>query len=370
MAQVSARQYDAHYRRLGLAPGATVEEVKNALETLQVKLDPDRLNKGPLKDMAPFRLQEMAESARLITDYWQLHGEAPPSIQGRHLALLAARNAAAENPESALLYHSSDIATGPGEPAEGRSCVPHGGQVVANGDENNGDESEIRKSELLEGKKLLGPAEPKLNFSYFLFKNVDGAVSPHTDVLKPRSIIGLMLLGLIWVCVPPLIVRLLSLVLHDFGIERWLEYFSILAQILPICFAPPLVLYEYAFFRQLQFPFAGTLRLPFDEAIDATISRLSVASLGEKSAAWTVDYQRIEIDEDGKRSCQIKASYTGLPGESRLPLKMHMYIEPLEAESSLLIYWFELDWQVLFKGRAVSRIKSARFELDSLIKEN
>ena len=35
-----------------------------------------------------------------------------------------------------------------------------------------------------------------------------------------------------------------------------------------------------------------------------------------------------------------------------------------------LLVQFELDWQVLFKGRAVSRIKSARFELDSLIKEN
>ncbi|MCC7527799.1 MAG: hypothetical protein IT342_04715 [Candidatus Melainabacteria bacterium] len=329
MAQVSARQYDAHYRRLGLAPGASVEAVKSALESLQVKLDPDRLTKGPLKDMAPFRLREMAESARLITDYWQLHDEAPPSIQGRHLVQLAAQNAAAEN-----------------------------------------DEIEIRKAELVEGKELLGPAEPKLNFSYLLFKHVDGAVSPHTDVLKPRSIIGLLILGLIWVCVPPLIVKLLSFFLHDVGIERWLEYFSVLAQILPICFAPPLVLYEYAFFRQLQFPFAGTLRLPFDEAIDKSVSRLTAAAMGEKSAAWTVDSQRIEIDEDGRRRCQIKASYTGLPSETRLPLKMHMYIEPLGANSSLLVYWFELDWQVLFKGRAVSRIKSARFELDSLIKEN
>lgn len=218
--------------------------------------------------------------------------------------------------------------------------------------------------------ELIGPLEPELNFSFFLFKKTDGAVSPDADVIKSRSVVGLIILGLLWVAIPLFLVKVLAFIFQDCGVDRWLDYVSILAHIVPVCFVPPLVIYEYAFFRQLQFPFAGTLRLPFDEAIDATISRLSVASLGEKSAAWTVDYQRIEIDEDGKRSCQIKASYTGLPGESRLPLKMHMYIEPLEAESSLLIYWFELDWQVLFKGRAVSRIKSARFELDSLIKEN
>ncbi|MBA3855753.1 MAG: hypothetical protein C0507_02475 [Cyanobacteria bacterium PR.3.49] len=365
MAQISARQYDAHYRRLGLAPGATVEEVDEALRALRCKLEPARLNRGPLRDIAPFRLQELAESARLIVDYWQLHTAAPPSILGRYQALLAAEEKAAEitksSPQPGFMPSVEVSGTQPAVAA----ATPKLLEV-----HTDGDESEIRKAELFETLKPIGPGEPKLNFSYFLFKHVDGAISPHADVLKPRSIIGLLILGMIWVWIPPLLVRLLGFFLHDLGIETWLQYFSILAQILPICFAPPLVMYEYAFFRQLQFPFLGVLRLPFEEAVEQCISRLTVSTESDAAATWTIDSKRIETDGSGAKRCEIKASYSGLPGESKLPLKLHLYVETLAADSSFLAYWFDLDWQVLFKGRAVSRIRSARFELDRLIKEN
>lgn len=363
MAQVSARQFDAHYRRLGLFPGATVEEVEEALRALRLKLQPDRLNSGPLKDIAPFRRQEIAESARLITDYWQLHNAAPPSIFGRYQAQLAARNNQANIDETSPLLEFADKDAPVCEPAMSLTVASKALPALT-----QSDESEIRKAELVETSQLLGPSEPGFNFSYFLFKHVDGAVSPHADVLKPRSILGLLLLGLIWVCIPPFLIWLLASILQHYGIENWLHYFFILAQILPICFAPPLVMYEYAFFRQLRFPFAGALRLPFDQAIDECIARLSLSTTITPSV-WTIDSKRIEIDEKGERRCAISASYSGKPGESRLPLKMHLIIEPLHEGSSFISYWFELDWQVLFKGRAVSRMRWARFELDRLIKE-
>ena len=365
MAQISARQYDAHYRRLGLAPGATVDQVEEALRAIRYKLQPERLNNGPLKEIAPIRLQELAESARVIVDYWQLHSCAPPSILGRYQSLLAAEKREVEVAETPPQLGFVPPVGSQSEHTAVVALTPTALDVMT-----DGDESEIRKAELVEVLKPIGPSEPKLNFSYFLFKHVDGAVSPHADILKPRSIIGLLILGMIWVWIPPLIIRLLGFFLHDFGLETWLQYFSILAQILPICFAPPLVMYEYAFFRQLQFPFLGTLRLPYDQAVDQCVSRLTVSTESNAVAAWTVDSKHCEIDGSGAKRCEIKASYSGLPGESKLPLKLHLYIETLGADSSFLAYWFDLDWQVLFKGRTVSRIRSARFELDRLIKEN
>jgi len=322
MAPLSARQYDAHYRRLGLRPGASVDDVEAAAAELCARLEPERLNAGPLRDVAPFRITEIRDSAQLIKDYWQLHSAAPPSIQGQHIALLA-----------------------------------------------NGDETEIRNMELLNRQKPLGPEEPRFNLSYSLFKFVDGPVSPHTDLLKPRSIIGLLILGIIWIWLPQFIARLLSLMFRDLGIDTWLAYFTVLAQILPICFAPPLVMYEYAFFRQLQFPFFGTLRLPFRTALDKCLSRLTTSS-GEIFAGWSIEDKVVEIDESGYQTADIVAVYSGISGEAKLPLRLHLHLERLNSGSTLLVYWFRLNWQVLFKGRVVSRMKSARFELDRLIKEN
>ncbi len=79
---------------------------------------------------------------------------------------------------------------------------------------------------------------------------------------------------------------------------------------------------------------------------------------------------QLERSEDVAHSGEIVASYTGVDGEKRLPLRIHVRAEELSSQSCFLVYWFELDWTLLFKGRAVSRMKWARFELDRLIKES
>ncbi len=346
MADLSASKYDAHYRRLGLMPGATPEAVDQAARALKLKLKPERLLSGPLKDIAPIRVAEIDESVMQINNYWQRHSVAPPSIQNRALSPLAPGTV------------SSALQARPVLPAE---CQESPTQLFV-----PGNESEIRK---IETKDLIGPSEPEFNFSFFLFKTADGAVSPNADVIKSRSIIGLLVLGLLWVAVPLVLVRVLAFVFQDCGVDRWLDYISILAHVIPICFVPPLVIYEYAFFRQLQFPFAGALRLPVEQAIEDCASRLSVKSSGN-SGGWTIERKSLEHVGDFFPSGEIVASYTGVDGEKKLPLRMHVRAEELSQGSCFLVYWFELDWTLLFKGRAVSRMKWARFELDRLIKES
>jgi len=319
-------------------PGATPDQVRQAAEKLKFKLEPARLNDGPLKDIAPFRLIEIDESALLLSDYWQRHNAAPPSIQSRGLAI-------SPSPPSQVLL---EIASTKEETGDGALEL--------------GNETEIRKRE------LIGPQEPKFNFSFFLFKCVDGQVSPHADVLKSRSIVGLILLGLLWVIFPLALAKLLAFFWQGMGVDNWLAYVTMLCQIVPICFVAPLVIYEYAFFRQLQFPFAGALRKPLEEAIEDCIERLTVKSPGN-FAGWTVEKKLVEKNEDGLKGSLV-ASYAGFDGDSPLPLRLYLEVEEVSSQSSFLVYWFELDWPLLFKGRAVSRIKSARFELDRLIKES
>jgi len=216
---------------------------------------------------------------------------------------------------------------------------------------------------------VIGPLEPELNFSFLLFKKTDGAVSPNADVIKSRSIVGLIILGLLWVAIPLFLAKVLAFIFQDCGVDRWLDYVSILAHVIPVCFVPPLVIYEYAFFRQLQFPFAGAIRLPVEQAIEDCASRLSVRSIGNP-AGWTVEKKSLQCSEDSVKSGDLLAKYTGVDGDAKLPLKIHIRLEELSPQSSFLVYWFELDWQLLFKGRAVSRMKAARFELERLIKES
>ncbi len=356
MADLSARKFDAHYRRLGLMPGATPEEVRRAARALKLKLQPERMNTGPLKDIAPIRMAEIDESTMHLNSYWQRYGTAPPSIQNRSGAAFPALSNAQLplSPESVFLEPKAS----PVLIADGQESVTQ--LFVA------GNETEIRKMESMD---LIGPLEPELNFSFFLFKKTDGAVSPNADVIKSRSIIGLIILGLLWVAIPLFLVKVLAFIFQDCGVDRWLDYASILAHVIPVCFVPPLVIYEYAFFRQLQFPFAGALRLPVEQAIEDCVSRLTCRSIGNP-AGWTVEKKSLEYNEDSVKSGEIVAKYTGDDGAAKLPLKIHLRVEELSSKSSFLVYWFELDWQLLFKGRAVSCMKSARFELERLIKES
>lgn len=360
MRDLSARQYDAHYRRLGLAPGSGPAAIDTAAMALRAKLSPERLNEGPLKEIAPIRLVEIGESALLLIDYWQRHGIAPPSIQSRYLA---------------GLHDLAGIEAVPAitkEAEQDAFKVPRTLPVlIAEPDEKDNqahlfppeNESEITFLE------PVGPQAPQLNFSYSLFKKVDGAVSPNADLIKSRSIIGLIVLAIIWVVIPLLLVKTVAFIFEDCGIERWLDYFSVLAKVIPVCFVPPLVMYEYAFFRQLQFPFAGALRLPVAKAIDNCVERLTVASIGN-SAGWTVESKHVQEFNGEVVTGAIVAAYSGTNTDRKVPLKIHMRIEKLSDSSSFLVYWFELDWRLLFKGKAVSRMKSARFELDRLIKES
>ncbi len=64
-------------------PGAAPEVVDQTSRALKLKLKPERLNDGPLKDIAPIRMAEIDESAMQINNYWQRHNAAPPSIQNR-----------------------------------------------------------------------------------------------------------------------------------------------------------------------------------------------------------------------------------------------------------------------------------------------
>lgn len=352
MADLSARKYDAHYRRLGLMPGATPEEVSQAARALKLKLQPERLNRGPLKDIAPIRLAEIDESIMHLNSYWQRYGAAPPSIQSRSGAVFPAL----ADGQSPHLPEAVSLAPKP-SPVLVADSQEH--QLLV-----SGNKTEIRKMD-----HLIGPVEPELNFSFLLFKKTDGAVSPNADVIKSRSIFGLLILGLLWVAIPLFLVKVLAFIFQDCGVDRWLDYASILAHVIPVCFVPPLVMYEYAFFRQLQFPFAGALRLPVEQAIEECVSRLSVRSIGNP-AGWTIEKKSLECIEDSVQSAEIEAKYTGVDGDGKLPLKIHLRVEELSPASSFLVYWFELDWQLLFKGRAVSRMKSARFELERLIKES
>ncbi len=377
MADLSARKYDAHYRRLGLMPGATPDQVLQAAQALKAKLRPERFNSGPLKDIAPIRIGEIDESAMHLSIYWQRHGAAPPSIQNR----------AAITPQLLLSTESAYVPQ-PSHAIEVEFAEPQATTFLVAHEEDShaqpfvtGNETEIRKSDQeslknrtvlknpTEQGDLVGPLEPAFNFSYFLFKQADGAVSPNADVIKSRSIIGLIIMAILWVAIPVLLVKILAFVFEGCGIDRWLDYFSILANVIPICFVPPLVIYEYAFFRQLQFPFAGALRLPVEQAIRECTSRLCAKSTGN-SGGWKIESKTLDPMENGMLSVEILASYRGAEGESQLPLKIHMRVEELSAESSFLVYWFELDWKRLFKGRAVSLMKWARFELERLIKES
>lgn len=356
MADLSARKYDSHYRRLGLMPAATPEEVGRAARALKLKLQPERLNSGPLKDIAPIRMAEIEESVLHLNSYWQRYGTAPPSIQSRSESVFPVL---ANSPSP--LVPEADFLEPKASPVLVADCQENPTQLFV-----AGNETEIRKVETLD---VIGPLEPEFNFSFLLFKKADGAVSPNADVIKSRSIVGLIVLGLLWVSIPLLLVKVLAFIFQDCGVDRWLDYASILAHVIPVCFVPPLVIYEYAFFRQLQFPFAGALRLPVEQAIEDCASRLSVRSIGNP-AGWTVEKISLQRGEDSVKSGELLASYTGVDGDAKLPLKIHLRVEELGPESSFLVYWFELDWQLLFKGRAVSRMKAARFELERLIKEN
>ncbi len=376
MVDLSARKYDAHYRRLGLMPGATLEEVEIAARALKLKLKPERLNNGPLKDIAPIRLTEIDESAMQINNYWQRHNAAPASIQNRAGTTaaipLSFTQSDLPDPSSSASHAPFSV---PPAPETVSSALQASPVLLAEGPESpesptqlvvSVNETEISKSE---PRDLIGPSEPELNFSFLLFKKADGAVSPNADVIKSRSIIGLLVLGLLWVAIPLVLVKVLAFFLQDCGVDRWLDYVSILAHVIPICFVPPLVIYEYAFFRQLQFPFAGALRLPVEQAIEDCASRLSVQSTGN-SGGWTIEKKSLERIEDLVHKGELVASYTGVEGEKRLPLRIRLRAEELSPDSCFLVYWFELDWTLLFKGRAVSRMKWARFELDRLIKES
>ncbi len=332
MPQPSARQYDAHYRRLGLAPGSSPAKIEAAARNLRSKLQPERLNDGPLKDIAPIRMAEIAESEALLLGYWQQHSIAPPSIQNRQTLPVLVSSPGAQR----MLLLPATI-----------------------------NETEITNTSQV---SRLGPQVPRLSFTFFLFKTVDGAVSPNSDLMKTRSIVGLISLAIIWITIPYVLVYAISYPFKDLGL-LWLNCLITVARVLPVCFVPPLVMYEYAFFRQLQFPFAGAIRLPVDRALQEIVVRLTVAGIGNK-AGWTIEKQALFRGEKDSLSAEILAVYTGYDIESKLPLKMHIRLEELSKDSSFLVYWFELDWKVLFKGRAVSRMKWARFELDSLIKSN
>ncbi len=337
-------------------PGATPEEIGQAARLLKLKLQPERLNNGPLKDIAPIRMAEIDESTMHLNSYWQRYGAAPPSIQNRSGAdspALSGSQLPLRAQEACLAQKASSVLVA--------DCQESATQLFV-----AGNETEISKVDQME---LIGPLEPELNFSFFLFKKTDGAVSPNADVIKSRSIIGLFILGLLWVAIPLFLVKVLAFIFQDCGVDRWLDYVSILAHIVPVCFVPPLVIYEYAFFRQLQFPFAGALRLPVEPAIEDCVTRLSVRSIGNP-AGWTVEEKSLQCIENSVKSGEIVAKYTGVEGDAKLPLKIHVRVEELSPTSSFLVYWFELDWQLLFKGRAVSRMKSARFELERLIKES
>jgi hypothetical protein len=119
----------------------------------------------------------------------------------------------------------------------------------------------------------------------------------------------------------------------------------------------------------MQFPFAGALRLPVKQAIDDCIARLTVESIGN-SAGWSIESQSLELQEDMAVAGEIVAVYSGGGKNKKLPLKVHLRLEKLAESSSFLVYWFELESRFLSKGRAVSCMKSARFELDRLIKES
>jgi len=322
MAGLSARQYDAHYRRLGLLPGASPAAIETAADSLRKKLSPERLNAGPLKEIAPLRLTEIDESTVLLIGYWQRCGSAPPSVQNRSKA-----------PPSLAVKEASE------KPAE------------------------------LTVVKVVGPEMPAPSLSFTVFKAIDGAVAPSADVFRPLSIIGLVVLASVWVAVPLIVVKILSFLFADLGIDTWLDYMTVLAKVIPICFVPPFVLYEYAFFRQMQFPFSGAIRLPVQEALERCAERLTVESIGN-SAGWSIESRDLEKVADEAVAGEIIASYEGGKTTKGLPLKIHLRLEKLGDSSSFLVYWFELDWRLQFKGKAVSCMKSARFELDRLIKES
>lgn len=343
MAGLSARQYDAHYRRLGLLPGATPAAIETAAEALRTKLSPERLSNGPLKEIAPLRLNEIDESKVLLIGYWQRYGSAPPSVQNR--AKTAgdglSRN---DSASSAVLLEAK---TPPSLALEEASDKPAEIAVL----------------------KVVGPEMPAPSLSFTIFKALDGAVAPSADVFRPLSIIALVVLASVWVAVPVIVVRSLALLFADLGIDTWLDYMTVLAKVIPICFVPPFVLYEYAFFRQMQFPFAGAIRLPVQEALERCAESLTVESIGN-SAGWSIESRELEKVADETVAGEIIALYEGGKTAKSLPLKIHLRLEKLGDSSSFLVYWFELDWRLQFKGKAVSCMKSARFEMDRLIKES
>lgn len=57
-------------------PGAKPEEVGQAARSLKAKLQPEKLNNSPLKDIAPIRIAEFDESPAHLNSYWQRCGAA------------------------------------------------------------------------------------------------------------------------------------------------------------------------------------------------------------------------------------------------------------------------------------------------------
>jgi hypothetical protein len=353
VAGLTARQYDAHYRRLGLTPGVSPFEIDEAATKLKEKLRLERFKSGPLKEIAPIRLAEIEESTVLLIGYWQRYNAAPPSIQNQSRGVALGLSSQSTQTPTAF----KEEKTAPTLMVEERVRF---------------DDTALSAIESETGVSLvesIGPEQPKLSFTYSLFRAIEGGVSPTADVFRPLSIVGLIALAFVWVATPIILVKILSIICKDYGMDTWLEYFALLAKVIPICFVPPFVIYEYAFFRQLQFPFVGAVRLPVEQAIDSCVQRLTVESIGN-SAGWTVESKEMERSAGEVLSGEVVASYTGTNNDKGLPLKIHMRIEKLSQASSFIVYWFELDWNILFKGRAVSRMKSARFEIDRLIKES
>jgi hypothetical protein len=356
MPDLTARQYDTHYRKLGLPSGASLSEIDKEYKFLALMMHPDRLTPGPLQERALARLKEINNARDALVDYWKKNGKAPPSVQKRTTNEtpppdLTPRPASqpCNQPEPESQYHSPP----PPAPSPGPEKGP-----PSNSDAFYAEPDYDQK---------IGPQQISTNPLYAIFKIIDKRNDAESEIITFGAILGLIAVSAVLVWIPVLLISLV-LGVAPHVVSNALGGIIVLLLCTLMCVIPLWIRSEFAFFKQLQAPFIGALRLPLAASkaeISSAISKLS----DDQLLGWKIVSQEFPNQDRGGLITARKTFESTSPVQSYAAL-VKIRIDPLSHESSCMAYWFETEKAPLYKGRLLSSIRQTKFELERLIKDN
>lgn len=237
MADITARQYDAHYRKLGLPSGASLEEIDKEYKFLALMMHPDRLTPGALQERALARLKEINNARDALSDYWKKNGKAPPSIQKRTTNETAPPFTSPSQPDSPPERPVEPTPKPATEPQPEPQPQPRSSNPDAFAAEPDFDQK-------------IGPRELSANPLYAIFKIIDKKNDSESEILTFAAIIGLICLSAALVWIP---VVLISFVLGvaPHVVSNYLGGTIVIALCTYMCILPLWIRSEFAFFKQL-----------------------------------------------------------------------------------------------------------------------